>query len=233
MSILESLRARASATADLLREIRYDLADDGRINSAGDVLRATAKASLIPPLRYAVDVLEGVKIPGLGRRLAVESANFSSLEQVNPGEGQNHNQTNLAAASGRPEGRGDAAGSTRVVSFGKGGSGISTFATPAFNEIAVFGNEFQTGGVVLQPEPASVEVSPDGQRWYPLLGTAGGTPTYINSENMLDPFDPAAGGTRFSLAQAGVPAGMGILYVRVTDLGQGQSGFDLAGIAGR
>src|SRR6185369_5348388 len=115
------------------------------------------------------------------------------LVSLVPGKGQNLNQDNFAAASGRPEGRGAAAGSTRVVSLGTWGSSVSEFATPALREIVVFGNEFETNGRVLQPEPAMVEVSPQGsetpdanKEWYKLSGNAGAAPTYVNSSNMMD-----------------------------------------------
>ena len=87
-------------------------------------------------------------------------------------------------------------------------------------DLAVFENAFDYGEGVRFMDPTIVEVSADGETWVAFphdyvaddesvysprpehwLGFAGVTPVHLHEEeNALDPFDPAAGGDRFDLA---------------------------------
>lgn len=87
-------------------------------------------------------------------------------------------------------------------------------------DLAVFENAFDYAEGLRFMDPTIVEVSADGERWVAFphdyvadderaysprpehwIGFAGITPVYLHAEeNALDPFDPAAGGDRFDLA---------------------------------
>jgi len=142
---------------------------------------------------------------------------------------------------GPPEGRGDVAGSLDVLSLGCDGSLVLRFDDVGLvdgpgPDLLVFENPFQ--GFV---ETGEVAVSDDGLTWavFPCdletgEGCAGLEPVYANSDNGLDPTDPAvAGGDAFDLADVGVTTAR---FVRVTDAGDNvcdgvSGGFDLDAVA--
>jgi len=128
---------------------------------------------------------------------------------------------------GRPEGLGTSAGSLDVVSLGNGGRIVVSFDNNAVvdgedDDLVIFENAF-IGGSLLFTELAFVEVSADGRDWtkFPfdaesLEGLAGQVPVLANSNNGLDPLDPASGGDRFDLADVGLDY---VRFVRITDAG--------------
>jgi hypothetical protein len=128
---------------------------------------------------------------------------------------------------GPPEGLGDRQGSVDVVSLGSGGRIVVSFDDNAVvdgegDDLVIFENPFY-GGSLLFRELAFVEVSADGREWkeFPwsadtLEGLAGSGPVFANSQNGLDPLDPASGGDRFDLADVGLDF---VRLVRITDAG--------------
>lgn len=128
---------------------------------------------------------------------------------------------------GPPEGLGDGQGSVDVVSLGNGGRITVSFDDNAVvdgdgDDLVIYENPFY-GGSLLFTELAFVEVSQDGRVWTQmpwhadtLEGLAGQTPVMANSSNGLDPLDPASGGDRFDLADAGLDY---VRFVRLTDAG--------------
>ncbi|MFN2425321.1 MAG: hypothetical protein ABR587_02610, partial [Candidatus Binatia bacterium] len=126
-----------------------------------------------------------------------------------------------------PEGFGLEQGSTDVVSLGDGGRIVVSFDNNAAvdgegDDLVIFENAFVSGPLVFT-ELAFVEVSADGKVWsaFPYdaetgEGLAGRTPVLSNSDNGLDPFDPASGGDRFDLADVGLEF---VRFVRITDAG--------------
>ncbi len=128
---------------------------------------------------------------------------------------------------GGPEGLGDAAGSTDVVSLGDGGRIVVSFDDNGVvdgpgDDLVVFENAFWSGPLLFA-ELAYVEVSADGRNWHAFPydaqtgeGLAGRAPVHANSTNGQDPLDPASGGDRFDLADVGLGFAR---YLRLTDVG--------------
>jgi hypothetical protein len=128
---------------------------------------------------------------------------------------------------GPPEGLGLQQGSVDVVSLGNGGRIVVSFDDNAVvdgpgDDLVIFENPFY-GGPLLFEELAFVEVSADGRHWtmFPYdaathQGLAGREPVLANSENGMDPLDPASGGDRFDLADVGLDY---VRFVRLTDAG--------------
>lgn len=132
-----------------------------------------------------------------------------------------------AIVLGAPEGLGDGAGSTDVVSLGDGGRIVVSFDDNGIvdgpgDDLVVFENAFWSGPLLFA-ELAYVEVSADGRAWYAFPydagtgeGLAGRAPVYASSMNAMDPLDPSSGGDRFDLADVGLEFAR---YVRITDVG--------------
>lgn len=146
---------------------------------------------------------------------------------------------------GPPQGRGDFAGSTHVVSLGRGGEIIldlgRCFLTDGPGvDLIIFENAFLIGGDPSNPyaELGAVGLSEDGISFvefacsyehYPYTGCAGWHPVYSSVSNDISPFDvDLAGGDKFDLAEIGVESAR---YIRIRDMGSagfGTSvGFDL------
>jgi len=163
-----------------------------------------------------------------------------------PGEAAGFGQDQLPdIVLGSPEGAGDAAGSTHVLSLGCGGSITLAFddiilTDGAGPDLLIFENPF-----IGFAELGQVAVSDDLKTWtswpcdtadeaggYP--GCAGVAPVLAASTNDIDPTDPeAAGGDAFDLAELGVTQAR---YVRITDAGTSDclgitGGFDLDAVA--
>jgi hypothetical protein len=163
-----------------------------------------------------------------------------------PGDSAGYGQDGLPeVVLGSPEGGGADAGSSDVLSLGEGGVIVLQFTDMGLvdgdgPDLLVFENAF-TGWL----ETGVVAVSEDGETWhewpcadddadggYP--GCAGTQPVYANSDNGIDPTDPAeAGGDAFDLADLGLARAR---FVRIRDSGanpySGESGgFDLDAIA--
>jgi hypothetical protein len=128
---------------------------------------------------------------------------------------------------GVPEGFGLTAGSTHVVSLGGDGRIVVSFDDNAVvdgegDDLVIYENAFLSGTLVFA-ELGFVEVSADGKAWFAFPydagtreGLAGKEPVLSNSENGLDPLDPASGGDRFDLADVGLDF---VRFVRITDAG--------------
>lgn len=169
-----------------------------------------------------------------------------AIVDFSPGEHSGFGQEELPdIVLGGPEGHGDGAGSTDVLSLGREGSIVLELTDLGLvdgegPDLLVFENPF-----VGWPETGVVAVSEDGTTWhewgcdatddaegYP--GCAGTHPVYANSANGLDATDPAvAGGDAFDLAELGVERAR---YVRIRDSGANtydgtSGGFDLDAIA--
>jgi hypothetical protein len=150
---------------------------------------------------------------------------------------------------GPPQGRGELAGSTHVVSLGRGGEiildlGSCHLTDGPGTDLIVFENPFFIGGDPANPyaELGSVGVSGDGMSFtefacssgsYPYTGCAGWHPVYSSTSNDISPFDvDRAGGDNFDLAEIGVESAR---YIRVRDVGSvgfGTSiGFDLDAVS--
>lgn len=168
------------------------------------------------------------------------------LVSFEPGPGAGFGEDALPeVVLGPPRGKGDASGSTHVVSLGTGGTIVVELGVAAVDgpgaDLIVFENAFEVGSGTFA-EPGTVGVSADGDTFtdfpcdptdapdYP--GCAGTSPVYANVEtNTIDPLDPeVAGGDAFDLADIGVDRAR---YVRIRDgevetgLGGGSEGFDL------
>jgi hypothetical protein len=162
-----------------------------------------------------------------------------------PGPGAGYGQDKLpGVVLGPPQGAGDSAGSTDVLSLGQGGvivleTGFTIIDGPGV-DLLVFENPF--AGFI---ETGIVAVSEDGGQWFEFPcaapidggteGCAGVNPVYSNPSNGISPTDPTvAGGDGFDLAQLGVARAN---YVRIRDSGVNHSyapptgGFDLDAIA--
>ena len=128
----------------------------------------------------------------------------------------------------KPEGFGLNQGSTDVVSLGNNGRITVSFDNNACvdgegDDLVIFENPFLSGSLVFA-ELAFVEVSADGKQWFAFPydtesgdGLAGRAPVLANSDNGLDPLDPASGGDRFDLADVGLEF---VRFVRITDAGE-------------
>ncbi len=234
-------RGPAESPNAFLRGLQYALADDGAVgpNDAPALQALAAEAGVSP---FLVDFLEteGPRKPEPTER------NLPFARKVvdfKPGPGGGFHGDNLAVALGTPEGAGNASGSLDVVSLGQGGQITLQLGRPALHGITVFENGFgETNGVVLNPEPARVEVSTNGVSWKELKGEAGLRSVEANSTNGIDPAAPEAGGDRFFFEDSGIPPGRAVRYVRITDLsqpgpaeampGSGTAGFDLDAVHG-
>jgi hypothetical protein len=162
-----------------------------------------------------------------------------------PGPGAGYGQDKLpGVVLGPPQGAGNSAGSTDVLSLGKDGvivleTGITIIDGPGV-DLLVFENPF--AGFI---ETGFVAVSEDGGQWFEFPcaapidggteGCAGVNPVYSNPSNGISPTDPTvAGGDGFDLAQLGVARAN---YVRIRDSGVNHSyapptgGFDLDAIS--
>jgi hypothetical protein len=163
-----------------------------------------------------------------------------------PGPGAGFGQNKLpGVVLGPPQGAGDSAGGTDVLSLGKNGVIILEFTDIALVDgpgvdLLVFENPFGTF-----IETGFVAVSEDGGEWFEFPcaapidggteGCAGVHPVYSSPDNGISPTDPAvAGGDGFDLAQLGVTHAN---YVRIRDSGANTSyaaptgGFDLDAVA--
>lgn len=148
---------------------------------------------------------------------------------------------------GPPLGGGTSAGSTDVLSLGKGGTIVLSFGGGAITDgpgadFIVFENAFYIGGNPdhVFAELGEVSVSEDGTTWkvFPcdvktMKGCAGWHPVSSNPDNGISPFDGSkAGGDDFDLAEIGVKTAR---FVRVRDVsnagGGDTAGFDLDAIA--
>jgi hypothetical protein len=155
---------------------------------------------------------------------------------------------------GPPVGYGSSEGSTDVVSLGKGGEIVVSFAPNAIMDgpgvdFIVFENPFvEDGTTFLYAEPGEVSVSNDLETWstFPCTQTtqdapygqcAGVNPVFSNPDNDISPFDTAhAGGDAYDLASLGVTQAR---YVRIRNIvtsetcpaGYDKYGFDLDAIA--
>lgn len=164
------------------------------------------------------------------------------------------NQSKLPGiVTGAPQGGGAMAGGMDTYSLGGKGSIIVAFnncwiADGDGTDFIVFENAFYAGGNPDAPysEPAVVGVSMDGVTFtdfpcdlsqspkYP--GCAGTHPVLSNTENGVDPTDPAvAGGDPFDLATINIKTAR---FIRIVDQGlspivgaNGVNGFDLDAIA--
>ncbi len=169
-----------------------------------------------------------------------------AIVSFDPGPGAGFGQDQMPCiVLGPPQGAGDSAGSTDVLSLGNGGSIVLEFTDIAVIDgpgvdFIVFENAF-TGFI----ETGIVAVSIDGGEWFEFPcaavidggteGCAGVHPVYSNSQNGISPTDPAvAGGDAFDLAQLGLTRAN---YVRIRDSGANHSyapptgGFDLDAVA--
>jgi hypothetical protein len=234
------MRAAAQRLSAFLDGIRLALADDNKIGT-NDIpgLRALAKGTGVPSANALVDAFSKVATgPVLVPRGRADGTGYAKrVVQFQPGEGAGFNADHLEAVLGRPEGLGAFQGSLDVVSLGRGGSITVELGRAVGKGLVVFGNPFLKPDGQPFSEPAKVEVSADLKHWYPLVGTADRTPVYANRTNMIPCSSPQAGGDRFLFADAGIPWGTTIRYVRVTDLGQGSNasptgGFDLDAVYG-
>jgi hypothetical protein len=170
---------------------------------------------------------------------------------VGNGGGFNQNKLPGVVTQG-PQGGGTYAGGTDVFSLGANGTIIVAFnncwvADGNGTDFIVFENAFYMNGTTTPfSEPAVVGVSMDGVNFtdfpcdlkqsptYP--GCAGTHPIQANSQNGIDPTDPAkAGGDPFDLAMINVKSAK---FIRIIDQGlspiygaNGTNGFDLDAIA--
>jgi hypothetical protein len=156
---------------------------------------------------------------------------------------------------GPPVGGGTLLGGLDVVSLGRGGSIVLSFAPTEIvdgpgADFVVFENAFFAGGDPSQPfaELAEVSVSEDGQTWktfpctateYPYGQCAGWRPVRSSPGNGISPLDPeVAGGDPFDLADVGLSRAK---FVRIVDkgtqacspppAGANNGGFDLDAVA--
>ncbi len=139
---------------------------------------------------------------------------------------------------GPPEGAGDIAGSTDVLSLGDSGEIVLALDDIVVvdgegPDLLVFENAF-TGWI----ETGLVAASLDGEVWYEWScdpddseagypGCAGVSPVFSDSDNGIDPSDPdLAGGDGFDLADLGLEEAA---FVRIRDSGANAYGADTGG----
>ena len=173
-----------------------------------------------------------------------------SLHSVDYGDGAGFGQSSLPEiVLGPPQGAGELAGSTHVLSLGGQGEIVLDLGTCAAvdgpgADFIVFENTFYIGGNPLAPyaELGVAGVSTDGVNFvefdcnsaaYPYDGCAGWHPVLSHPDNDISPFDvDNAGGEAFDLSDIGVESAR---YIRIRDLngsgGGGAVGFDLDAIA--
>jgi hypothetical protein len=158
-----------------------------------------------------------------------EASRFASeVLALEYGPGQNFGRNSMPeVVFGPPRGAGCCSGSTDVVSLGNGGSITLGFSGNAIvdgpgADFVVFENAFETAAGGAFVELASVEVSDDGDSWYPFGcasmeapydSCAGVSPVY--SLDDPGPIDPeTSGGDSFDLADVGIARAR---FVRITD----------------
>lgn len=172
----------------------------------------------------------------------------SCVDAFTPGDGAGFGQESFpAVVFGAPKGGGSHAGSTDVLSLGKGGSIVVGFGANAVvdgpgPDLLVFENAFYIGDHPDKPfaEPGEVSVSDDGASWatfpcakdqFPYEGCAGWHPVFAESDaSALDP--ASAGGDAFDLADVGLAEVRFVRIVDVSDHGaEPNAGFDLDAVA--
>lgn len=237
-----SFRAPGTRDNQFERGLELALSDDGRVGpNDAPALRKLAKGSRV--LRRIVDRLESAYEPPTRRVRLTGSGYGARVIAFEPGAGAGFNANRLDVTLGRPEGATGGQGSLHVVSLGENGRITMELGRPVTRGVVVFENGLPSsdGRTVLNPTPAKVEVSADGQQWIELRGQAGLSPVFANSTNGIFPGSRRAGGDRFLFLDAGIPAGTPIKFVRITDLGQdpgpriqgaGTRGFDLDAVYG-
>ncbi len=221
--------------------LKKALADDGRIG-LNDVpaLKDLAVRAGHPELATLVDRFHsGSATPA--HQAKIEGAGYANqVVSFKPGTGGGFNGQHTEFALGRPEGSGGYQGSLHVVSLGTGGQMTLKLGRAVTGGLKVFENGIGPSGQAVNPEPAKVEVSPDGVQWFALQGTAGNATVEANSQNHIRAREGRAGGDVFHFSKSGIPAGTKIQFVRITDLGQsvgpggagGTAGFDLDAVYG-
>lgn len=174
------------------------------------------------------------------------SRTVACVESFTPGEGAGFGQDAYPEVIyGEPKGGGSHAGSTDVLSLGKGGTIVLGFGSTGIAngdgaDFLVFENAFFIGDNPDKPfkELGEVSVSDDGETWttfpcetamYPFTGCAGWRPVYAGSEPDISAYDPkAAGGDPFDLSDIGVDHARFVKIRDVSNLGAGgNAGFDL------
>jgi len=168
------------------------------------------------------------------------------LVSFTPGDFAGYGQDELPdIVLGHPEGNGPQAGGLDVLSLGRGGSIVLKFSDILLHDgpgpdLLVFENPFPAWR-----ELARVAVSEEGETWHEwpcdpqntvdlFPGCAGYEPVLANTQNGIDPTNPAeAGGDAFDLADLGLDSAQ---YVRITDTGTNPyegttGGFDLDAIS--
>ncbi len=192
----------------------------------------------------------GVAAPSFGCDPGAEaSRTISCVVSYSPGEAGGFGEDHFPEIIyGPPEGGGDTAGSTDVLSLGRGGEIVVGFGGNAIvdgdgPDFIVFENAFYQGGDpnLVFAEPGEVSVSADGETWFvfpcntakPYEGCAGKSPVFAREDLGISPFDVmSAGGDAFDLADLGLAEAR---FVRIKDVsnfgGSPTAGFDLDAIA--
>lgn len=174
------------------------------------------------------------------------SRTIACVQSFDPGDGAGFGEESYPEIIyGEPQGKGTHAGSTDVLSLGKGGAivvgfGGSDIANGAGPDFIVFENAFYIGDDETKPfkELGEISVSEDGETWstfpcatsaYPFTGCAGWHAVYAGSGLDYSSFDPAsAGGDAFDLADVGLDRARFVKIHDVSNAGAGGSaGFDL------
>lgn len=174
------------------------------------------------------------------------SRTASCIQSFEPGDGAGFGQDDYPeVVYGEPEGGGSHAGSTDVLSLGKGGTivlgfGKSGIANGDGPDFIVFENAFYIGDNPDKPfkELGEISVSEDGEAWtpfpcapeaYPYTGCAGWHPVFAGTDPSISPYDPAAaGGDAFDLADVGLDHARFVRVHDISNLGAGgNAGFDL------
>lgn len=174
------------------------------------------------------------------------SRSISCVQSFEPGEGAGYGEDRYPEIIyGEPQGKGTHAGSTDVLSLGRGGAivvgfGASDIADGAGPDFIVFENAFYIGDDPTKPfkELGEISVSEDGETWstfpcakdaYPFTGCAGWHAVLAGTGLDYSSFDPAqAGGEPFDLADLGLDRARFVKIRDVSNAGAGGSaGFDL------
>ncbi|MFO0591914.1 MAG: hypothetical protein U0441_30485 [Polyangiaceae bacterium] len=174
------------------------------------------------------------------------SRSIACVQSFNPGDGAGYGEDKYPEIIyGEPQGKGTHAGSTDVLSLGKGGTivvgfGGSDIANGDGPDFIVFENAFYIGDDETKPfkELGEISVSEDGATWstfpcataaYPFTGCAGWHAVYAGSGLDYSAYDPAtAGGDSFDLADVGLDHARFVKIRDVSNAGAGGSaGFDL------
>ncbi len=174
-----------------------------------------------------------VAVAGLGvaREAVAADPYIDGIRRFEPGLSAGFGQEAIpGAVLGGPEGAGELAGSTHVLSIGHGGTLTVVFRKNVVvdgpgDDLVIFENPFHVGGAggQMYEELAIVQVSADGKTFveFPFdaasgQGLAGRVPVLANSENGLDPFAPGSGGDRFDIGALGLDF---VRMVRIIDAG--------------